>query len=377
MNAARSASSSSSASHEPSDRRYSMMQPRLRPIRPRTAPIVSEEPRRRALSEAVPSLGHGRWRIVGAWSSRRKGSNSDDSTERKEKDKSSYKDQEHTEKQTSLRPRKRVSLFLRRRRKKSSNDEEDNGRKYHLPFGSNSSLDKLKYDQDNRVEEEEEEDDDEEQPQQHYFQRAQSHLIKPVGEVTAHGHGEAARYLQYAADIDDDSFDRLKELALQGRNGNAVALVVDDEETTDGNSQKNEQGEEEFIGEICLEDFADENEEFDFLDNQSVDFGFEPTSGGRISRRPSLKLDSNKVRWIGNEKEFAAFFADIGLDDWFDVETEAEWGEFEVGEGVEKEWREAGIEHNQRCIEWKEISNTVDIRDLANEFSQEHDVHVK
>lgn len=212
---------------------------------------------------------------------------------------------------STLEPRKRVSLFLRRKR--SAQIDADGG------MGGAGE-----------------------------FRRAQSHLVKNVGEGEG---GEGGRYVEYAGEMDEDSFERLRVAARERRGG--MRLVEGEEE-------------DEIIGEICLEDFADAESDFDLLDGQSIDVDLEG-GYGRMSRRPSLKLDGGKVRWLG-EGEFAKVFAEVSLEELFDVE-EAVWEEFEVDEGVEKEWFAAGEEHNWRCGLWHADAECVDVRDLAEEFA--------
>lgn len=146
---------------------------------------------------------------------------------------------------------------------------------------------------------------------------------------------------------------------------------IDDENGDD------DDGEDAIIGEICLEDFADleVDDDYEFLDGQSIDLSFEPVSTGtmgRLSTRPSLKLDNNTVRWIGDEKEFAKFFAEVGLDDLLDG-NEEQWAVFRIDDGVVEEWRAAGEEHNRRCEMWAPLSSAhsspMDIRDLARDFN--------
>lgn len=224
------------------------------------------------------------------------------------------------------------------------------------------------------------------------------------------GGGEGGRYMRYAAELDDDSFKRLRKFVRPGgirivksppctpdrqswgheavadggdigreddvvRQGGVEALeeFYVEREGGQGGIEDDGDGEsDEIIGEICLEDFADVgSEDFDFLDNQSVDLSvLEPGSIGRLPRRPSLKLDSQKVRWIGNEAEFAAFFAEVGLDEWFDVERTVELKEFDVGEDMFREWEAAVEEHNAQCLRWetKAVRKIVDIRDFERDF---------
>lgn len=189
------------------------------------------------------------------------------------------------------------------------------------------------------------------------FRRAQSTLVKPVVAEKPKSR-EMRRYLQYAAELDDLSFEKLKRFVRPG----GIRLLSEEH-------QAEQAEDDELIGEICLEDFADvDDEDFEFLEDASMG-DWEETG---LSRRPSLKLDSQKLGWIGNEKEFAKFFAEVGLDEWFEVETSREVKEFEVGEDVLGEWRRDVEEHNSLCERWgsKAVRRIDDIRAFEREFRE-------
>lgn len=128
---------------------------------------------------------------------------------------------------------------------------------------------------------------------------------------------------------------------------------------------------DEIVGAICLEDFADDEPDGDyaFLDGLSVEMS--AGRGGQDINPDSLSdsltqegsgkevvLDASSVRWIADEREFANFFAQVGvtLDDLFDADEEQQLSEFCVDEDVINEWRAAGEEHNRRCLQWS-LSN--------------------
>lgn len=190
------------------------------------------------------------------------------------------------------------------------------------------------------------------------FRRAQSTLVKPVVADKPRAR-EMRRYLQYAAELDDLSFEKLKRFVRPG----GIRLLNKEHEIEHAEDN-------ELVGEICLEDFADvDDEDFEFLEEASI--GDLEDTGPQ--RRPSLKLDSQKLRWIDNEEEFAQFFAEVGLDEWFEVETSREVKEFEVGEDVLGEWKKDVEEHNTLCERWrcKAVRRVDDIRVFEREFRQD------
>lgn len=126
-------------------------------------------------------------------------------------------------------------------------------------------------------------------------------------------------------------------------------------------------GNDELIGEICLEDFADG----DVDDWASIDLSVDTASVGVMSRRPSLKVESGGLRWIADERDFAALFADVGLDDLVDVVDEIPiTREFAVPDDVLLKWRSAGEEHNRLCSLWPLVREAPDIRGLVPEFER-------
>lgn len=201
-------------------------------------------------------------------------------------------------------------------------------------------------------------DEEKENSQSDRFRRAQSTLVKPVAADKPKAR-EMRRYLQYAAELDDLSFEKLKKFVRPG----GIRILNKEEEVEEAEH-------EDLIGEICLEDFADvDDDDFEFLEDASVG-EWEETG---MPRKPSLKLDSQKLRWIGNEKEFAQFFAEVGLDEWFEVESRREGSEeFQVGEEVVMEWTRDIEEHNRICGMWgsKAVRKMHDIRLMEREFQE-------
>lgn len=431
--------------------------------------------RRRAVSEVVRNeISPHRWKLVAAWSSLRRSRdakrNDLDDNELDKHDVNECKQPvqngeqknttqghvEETQKKTdnedpvqrnAQRPRRRVSLFLRKRGT-SAQRYHSSQPPYSATFNTDQNV-QQNIDQNNNsvcdndcanTETYAEED-------RRQFRRAQSHLVKPVSfsdadcKFPTRG-GEGGRYLEYAADLDDDSFERLKDLTRNAirkyarpstirltpktqqhadsvnsegafprntsdvttTNGNAsngdgndASVVVDlpfDSErvsappsshgkkavltqeeqpvlNTDDHAHEDAHS-DEIIGEICLEDFADvDSEDFDFLDGQIVDVW---TDGASPDGRPSLRLDSQKLTWIGNESEFSAFFAEVGLDDIFEVEkpSEEDMQSFRISPSLLSEWEAAGEEHNSIYSHWAGLgANPIDagdIRRLVNDF---------
>lgn len=287
----------------------------------------SSSPKRRPHSEAPPLSA--RWRIVGGWSSLRRPhpkrtspSNSPaPSGLSSRRDSTIRRDTTVAEQITS---RHRISLFLRRGR---SRDAPPPPRTPPEPDPHHASP---------------------------LLRRARSHLVKSVGDRPA---GEGARYVQYAAELDDASVHRLR---LGAHTNTNLTLLPDHADE--------HHHEHQLIGQICLADFADADDDFDLLDGQSIDVAFEPASLA-VSSRASLKLDSAQLRWIGDEKEFAAFFAQVGLDELWDNDHQ-QWDEFLVDQHLLDEWMRAGEEHNTRCALWNSHLSLPDIRDVLPEFEQ-------
>lgn len=301
--------------------------------RPSSAP-PDNELRPRAMSEVVRPETPTKWRLVSALPSlRRESKDASSNTVGHASGISSERRDSTVVKEGKT--KKRVSLFVSRRRRPQTevvSKEEGDGTWEGEEMGREG------------------------------FRRAQSTFVKPVSADRPRAR-EMRRYLKYAAELDDMSFEKLKRFIRPG----GIRVVNKEEET-----EKDEDGEvdEDFIGEICLEDFADvDDDDFDFLEDASVT-EWEGETG--MIRRPSLKLDSQKLRWIGNEKEFAQFFAEVGLDEWFEVERKKEVKEFNVGDQVIQEWKLDIEEHNRLCALWgsKAVRRTQDIRILEREFRE-------
>lgn len=83
-------------------------------------------------------------------------------------------------------------------------------------------------------------------------------------------------------------------------------------------------------------------------------------------------MDNQKLRWVGNEAEFAAFFADFGFEVPFDnSSSELHAADFNVGPAVLQEWAKFISVHNEACRPWVESSpsrpTTLGIRNLVRE----------
>jgi hypothetical protein len=229
---------------------------------------------------------------------------------------------------------------------------------------------------------------------QQQFRRVQSQLEPPVSGLTSGGEG--AKYLKYAGELDDASFERLRDFTRHmartsdanshahtvpmrrtGENAEEGSAVGGNSGGKDGSTgddgdrrQRANRGADEIIGEICLEDFADaSSEDFDFLDDVAADGAMSPRQSGR-----GMKVDSETMTWIGNEAEFNAFFADVGLDDFMlsggDSSPKASCAVFKVEPEVLAEWEEAVADHNKSCRERVDtfVASSVDIRTLVDEF---------
>lgn len=203
----------------------------------------------------------------------------------------------------------------------------------------------------------------------------------------------------------DDSCDRLAALRLvaaaadssMGRSDRSSVGVASNENEGSGDAvsvtllrgadlkQSNRNGDsadDEIVGAICLEDFADDEPDGDyaFLDGLSVEMGADQGtqdddssllngSLGQEGSKKEVMLDASAVRWIADDHEFAKFFAQVGvhLDDLFDADEEQQLSEFSVGDHVINEWRAAGEEHNRQCLKWS-VSN-FHIKDKKAKFS--------
>lgn len=296
-------------------------------------------------------------------------------------------------------PRKRVSLFLRRRAR-----FRDGGLPQSLHYGAGADAD----------------DDGPESGEvdARRFRRAQSHLLKPVSISDTDARfsrprGEAGRYLEYAREFDDDSFEALRDRTLSAfrklrpaaiRLAPGVSLDVppstNDAACAQAAAPKMARppsdakgagafeglGAEdvveadaepagEIIGEICLEDFADDgSDDFDFLDGQIVDVW---TEGEGADGKPSLRLDGQQG-WFG-EKEFAAFCEEVGLHEFFEVPkpSEKDLDTFRVGDEKLDQWRDDVRIHNSLAARWgaADLPGAVDVRELAAEWAKrEHGV---
>jgi hypothetical protein len=270
---------------------------------------------------------------------------------------------------TTSRPRKVVSLLFRRKRRVETSDgtacqgDEEQSEEYDPGDSGDSWLSA--------------EREPSSSSKRARFRRVRSQLNPPVA--------NAAAYAAYAAELDDNCFDRLreftKEIVTQQRLGTSAstslgnvscpgdvgamqpvvsAISIDDDN-------------EAIIGEICLEDFADaSSEDFDFLDDPNADYTSSDVSL-RTLRRPSLKMDNQKLTWIGNESEFQAFFAGFGLDNiLLDVDSpEHDLTDFVVSPDVLAEWDDAARCHNDVCSDWlKPLTDPPDIRLFVDEFAR-------
>lgn len=195
------------------------------------------------------------------------------------------------------------------------------------------------------------------------FRRVQSQLHPPVAGCG----GEGRRYFEYAAELDDDSFERLRRY-VKGRSTPASSSdfsgvkVVQGIESADGLeaamarvSFDSGRARDSFsnaarppvapvlavapVGSAMrLEDYADGSSDDQFsMEEEEEDVG--------------RGVGGDEVTWVGNEAEFAAFIADFGLDDaLFDDEPGPDvYGDFDVGEDVFEQWREDIVRHNAQC----------------------------
>jgi hypothetical protein len=268
------------------------------------------------------------------------------------------------------RPRKVVSLLFRRKRKVSNPDDDSDSHIEHEsdeedPGGSGDSwLSSHKRQSTSAA-------------KRARFRRVRSQLNPPVA--------NAAAYAAYAAELDDNSFNRLreftKEIASQriiGASGSASLLNIG--HSLDAriggptvSALPNADDNDAIIGEICLEDFADgSSEDFDFLEDPNADYAASEVPF-RSSKRPSLKMDNQRLTWIGNESEFQAFFADFGLDNILqDVDApEHDVSDFAVSADILTEWDDAAQHHNEVCQGWiTSFTEPPDIRSYVDEFTR-------
>jgi hypothetical protein len=268
------------------------------------------------------------------------------------------------------RPRKVVSLLFRRKRKVSNPDDDSDSHVEHEsdeedPGGSGDSwLSSHKRESISAV-------------KRARFRRVRSQLNPPVANTAA--------YAAYAAELDDNSFNRLreftKEIASRRRIGaSGSASLVNLDHSVDAriggptvSALPIGDDNDAIIGEICLEDFADgSSEDFDFLDDPNADYASSEVPF-RSSRRPSLKMDNQRLTWIGNESEFQAFFADFGLDNILqDVDApEHDLSDFAVSADILTEWDDAAQHHSDFCQGWiTSFTEPPDIRLYVNEFTR-------
>ena len=342
--------------------------------------------RRRAVSEVVRQSS-GKWRLVAAFSSLRKSwekntpaaaatpggaadaigdSDMEDSCGSFTAVAGETKkpaDEEASRNTSDAKPRRRVSLFLRRRGRFRDGNTPHSA--YVPPLCDGAA--------------------DDDVAQQQHFRRAQSHFEKPVsyddeGSGPVPG-GEGGRYLAYEAEFDRAEFEK-KRNALRKLRPAAIRLAAntapkESSAATPGKpptkpdntgsvkdlaelfgGMKTEDG--EIVGEICLEDFADDDgsEDFDFLDGQIVDV----CDGG------SLRLDGQQINIFG-EEEFAAFCKEVGLHQLLEPPkpSEEEWKTFQVDDAVMGQWKDDARIHNRFVARWNEdvLVPPDDVRALA------------
>lgn len=260
----------------------------------------------------------------------------------------------------SVQPRKVVSLLLRR---KSSRPPAPSGQQQHGSLSRQSDAGKRSCEQGvvERL-----------SPKQKGFRRVRSQLHPPVSKSSG---GEGGRYLEYAAELDDDSFERLveftKHLALD-RESLSISDRAEESDTVPNTSpDASEPTDGEIIGEIRLEDYAEisDDEDLDFLnDAESGELGSCDVSNRAGSR--GVRMDNQKLRWVGNEAEFAAFFADFGFDVPLENSpSEVHAADFDVGPDILEEWAKFICDHNESCRAWSNCpsnrSSNLDIRTLA------------
>lgn len=150
--------------------------------------------------------------------------------------------------------------------------------------------------------------------------------------------------------------------------------TLEDEDKTEHAKVDND-----IVGEICLEKFAEEacdEVDYDFLDGQSLDLGMEGANL-TVEESDEEKGVGDGLRLIGDEREFTAFFASVGLNNLLlDDCDDAQRDEFIVDDETESEWRAAGDEHNRifscrsNSFSKRRITSPfdLDIRRLADHF---------
>lgn len=269
-------------------------------------------------------------------------------------------------------PRKRVSLLLRRRGKSMfrCGDEMGKGKGKGKKNG---------------------EEEEEEIEKMMTFKRALSLHDVPIGVdrddggagncMDGEGKEVKGSTVEIKAKVGEETFEKLHNFARtasmystggEGDGGGKDSAIDDGDENCD----------DEIVGEIRLEDYADNDSDYDFMDTQSVlskmdsshydvgTFKMGNTSGG----------ESQRLTWIGNEKELQAFFAEAGIIDDFEIEEvkEVNLEEFNVSDEQQAEWEAVSKEHNDRFADAgahagsSETGRDLDIRSLADEFVRMH-----
>lgn len=317
--------------------------------------------RRRAVSEVVRQSAS-RWRIVAAWTSLRRSWDKRDGASPSSMGASDLGEEERAPSspgvdtptgevcageggsEAAVKPRKRVSLFLRRRGRFRDGMMAQSAYAAQAPARGEIESDVR-------------------------FRRALSHFEKPVAmaESTAYvPGGEGGRYLQYESEIDRSEFEQLRRRTRKAfrKLRPASIRLAPVAEQKQAPPPKEESSEGEIIGEICLEDFADDgSEDFDFLDGQIVDVW---TDGDDGDGRPSLRLDGQHLSLFG-EEEFAAFVKEVGLQQLFEPPqpTEVEWDTFRVDDALLDQWRDDAKSHNELAGLWSHAKIGSDLRDMA------------
>lgn len=340
-------------------------------------PLLQGGLRLRSQSDAKTTLPAGHWRIVGAWTPLRRGQ---DVTHRGS---CTWNTDEPI---AGLRPvsqppeivggtparhnshRKRVSLFLRRQRSVQMLCSEGKEGMFNASTATtNAKSQSVILTRSN--------EDSRSHSMNRFVRRARSACVPASVTLLADNiyNGDAA--LESINENVDNNY---------GINGKYGTPNKNNMVTNSTNDSGGDDVEDEIIGEICLEKFADGDgdDDYAFLDAESVDIC--STDG-----RPGLQVDADGLRWIGDEHDFAALFAEVGLDDVLDGDDagcangidgcEERHSEFQVDDTVADEWRAAAEEHNLRCAAWRSTPHItptlIDIRDFAREFSNAFTVH--
>lgn len=142
-------------------------------------------------------------------------------------------------------------------------------------------------------------------------------------------------------------------------------IIKSIEERAEDESNTNNDNDSDIIGEICLENFAEDGEtesDYDFLDGQSVDLSVQGPDGDCHN----VKVD---VRWEDKDFDFdiAALFASFIIDG-SDAFTGSK--DFDINEQMRRQWKQDCEEHNRKCLTVPVQSNHFpDIRLFAKHFS--------